>query len=151
MTDQQNKLTQNEPAQNNIRPALLTFLCILSFIGSGLSSVSNIFVFFNHELLTGMLDSGVFDEFGFDMKILTDTNKQYFIITGLLHIISFVGVRHMWNLRRAGFHIYAISQLLMLIVSTMFIYRPANVFPFFDLVLAAIFILMYLRFRDIMD
>jgi len=72
------------------------------------------------------------------------------MITGLLQIISFTGVVQMWNLRRTGFHLYAIAQLLMLIVSTIYVYKPTNTFPMFDLLFASLFILLYLRFRNIM-
>jgi len=133
------------------RPQLLTVLSILSFIGSGLSSVSNLFVFLNHDLLIETITSGVFDDMGFDLGILTDTNTSYFLLMGLLNIVSFTGVRQMWSLRKTGFHIYSISQLLMLIVSTVYVYKPSGVFPMFDLVFTAFFILFFLRFRDIMD
>jgi hypothetical protein len=134
----------------NKRPVLLTVLCILSFIGSGLASLSNIFIYFNHDVLLRTIEEGVLSDLGFDLSIILNVEPAYFLISGLLNIISFTGVRHMWMLRRAGFHLYAISQLMMLIVSTLYIYKPSGVFPMFDLLLASTFILLYLRFRDIM-
>jgi len=133
------------------RPQLLTFLCILSFIGSGLGSVSNLFVYFNHELILEMLQEEAFQELEYNFEMFAKVNRNYFIISGLLQIISFNGVRFMWKLRRAGFHLYAIAQLLMLIVSTIYIYKPIDTFPMFDLLLTTVFILLYLRFRDQMN
>lgn len=130
------------------RPQLLTFLCILSFIGSGLGSVSNLFVYFNHELILEMLQEEAFQALEYNFEMFAKVNRNYFIISGLLQIISFNGVRFMWKLRRAGFHLYAIAQLLMLIVSTIYIYKPMDTFPMFDLLLTTVFILLYLRFRD---
>ncbi|MDP2236822.1 MAG: hypothetical protein Q8J88_10345 [Bacteroidales bacterium] len=132
----------------NKRPVLLTTLCILSFIGSGMASLSNIFIYFNHDVLLRTIEEGILSDMGFDLSIMLKVEPAYFLISGLLNIISFTGVRHMWRLRRAGFHLYAISQLLMLIVSTLYIYKPSGVFPMFDLLLASTFILLYLRFRD---
>lgn len=142
-------MIQNE--NQRVRPGLLTFLCVLSFIGSGLAAVSNFFVYFNHAIVLEMIEQESFEAMGFDLDIFGRINRSYFLISALLQVISFNGVRLMWNLRRAGFHLYAISQLLILIVSTIYIYKPEGVFPMFDLVLATLFILLYLRFRDLMD
>lgn len=138
-------MTITKPEQ---RPQLLTSLCILSFIGSGLGAVSNLFVYFNHDLILDALQEETFQALEYNFDLFAKVNRNYFIISGLLQIISFNGVRFMWKLRRAGFHLYAIAQLLMLIVSTIYIYKPVNTFPMFDLLLTTVFILLYLRFRD---
>ncbi len=130
------------------RPPLLIFVAILSFIGSGLSALSNLFVYFNYDLLLGMIDSELMEDFSLDLSIFTNTDRNYFILTGLLNVVSFSGVRLMWRLRWKGFHVYSISQLLMLIVSTIYIYRPNATFPTFDLMLTLLFILSYFRMRD---
>ncbi|PKP53072.1 MAG: hypothetical protein CVT92_05735 [Bacteroidetes bacterium HGW-Bacteroidetes-1] len=140
----------NFPSPNR-RPTLLTVICVLSFIGSGMAAISNLFVFFNHETLIETINSGMFNELGFNLDILLNVNPYYFLLAGLLNVVSFVGVKNMWALRRAGFHLYAVSQLLILIISTVFIYKPSGTFPMFDLALASMFILLYLRFREIMD
>lgn len=130
------------------RPQMLTILCVLSFLGSGLGAVSNLFVYFNHDLILEVLQEETFKTLDYNFDIFAKVSRNYFIIAGLLQIISFNGVRFMWRLRRAGFHLYAIAQLLMLIVSTIFIYKPMDTFPMFDLLLTTLFILLYLRFRD---
>ncbi|HOI31655.1 MAG: hypothetical protein PHG67_02115 [Bacteroidales bacterium] len=142
-------MQQNE--NQSLRPGLLTFLCVLSFIGSGLAAVSNFFVYFNHTVVLEMIEQESFEAMGFDFSLFGRIDRSYFLISAFLQVISFNGVRLMWNLRRTGFHLYAISQLLMLIISTIYIYKPEDVFPMFDLVLATLFILLYLRFRDRMN
>jgi len=133
------------------RPQLLTILCILTFIGSGLGSVSNFFVYFYYNQIGELIQQENFPDLGFDLSIFTSISKSYFIISAMLQVISFTGARMMWQMRKAGFHMYAISQLLMLIVSTIYIYKPSGVFPMFDLLLASTFILLYLRFRESMQ
>ncbi len=133
------------------RPALLTFLCVLSFIGSGLSAVSGFFVFINHQLILEMLTEEVIEQFGVPLQTFITVPRQFFLFVALLNVVSFVGVRYMWKLRRPGFHLYAISQLLIIILSTVFIYKPSDVFPGFDLMLTSLFILLYLRFREVMS
>lgn len=141
-------MTFTKPGQ---RPQLLTFLCVLSFVGSGLGAVSNLFVYFNHSVILEMLDEETFKTIGYNFDLFAKIDRNYFILTGLLQIISFNGVRFMWKMRRAGFHLYAIAQLMMLIVSTIYIYKPANSFPMLDLLLTTVFILLFLRFRDQMQ
>jgi len=140
---------QIEPQKK--RPSLLTLLCVLSFIGAGLATVSNFFVYFNYAMIVEMIEQESIEAMGFDLGFFGRIDRSYFLISALLQVISFNGVRLMWNLRKAGFHLYAVSQLLILIVSTIYIYKPADMFPMFDLLLATIFILLYLRFRDQMD
>jgi len=102
-------------------------------------------------MIVEMIEQETFEAMGFDLGFFGRIDRSYFLISALLQVISFNGVRLMWILRKAGFHIYAVSQLLILIVSTIYIYKPADMFPMFDLLLATIFILLYLRFRDQME
>lgn len=132
------------------RPRQLTVLCVLSFIGSGAGAFSNLFIFLLHPVFLDAIATGKYDDLGFDLSFFSAIDKAYFLITGLLQVISFSGVVQMWSLRRSGFHLYAIAQLLMLIVSTIYVYKPTNTFPMFDLMFASLFILLYLRFRNIM-
>jgi hypothetical protein len=133
------------------RPSLLTFLCILSFTGSGLTAISGLFVFINHQLIGEIITDEALSQYGMQLQMFKAIPRQFFLLTAMLNIVSFVGVRFMWRLRRPGFHLYAISQLLILIVSTVYIYKPSGTFPGFDLMLTTFFILLYLRFREIMS
>jgi hypothetical protein len=142
---------QQNSDKGTSRPSLLTFLCILSFIGSGLSAVSGFFVYINHQVIQEMLTDEVMEQFGMPLQSFVSVPRQFFLLAALLNVVSFVGVRYMWRLRRPGFHLYAISQLLIIIISTIFIYKPAGVFPGFDLMLTTLFILLYLRFREVMS
>lgn len=145
-------MTELETNKNQLkRPVALTVLCVLSFIGSGMTALSNLFVYLNHGTVKETIESGMLGEMGIDISFILRIDRVYFLLSGLLNIISFTGVRHMWSLRKAGFHLYAISQLLLLIVSTIYVYKPSGVFPGFDLLLASFFILLYLRFREIMS
>ncbi len=133
------------------RPPVLTFICILSFIGSGLTALSNLFVYVNYNLVMESLQSMDFDLFEFDPALFLAIKRPYFILTGLLAIFSFLGVKRIWNLQKIGLHMYAIAQILLLIVSSIHIYRPIGQIPIFDLMLTTLFILMYLRFKEIMN
>ncbi len=139
-----------EITPNPTRPQALTFLCVVSFIGAGLGAVSGLFLYMFHAEVIATINSGAYKDIGFDMTVFSKINRNYFLYTGLLQAVALTGVRGMWVLRSLGFHYYAISQLLMLIVSTIYIYRPSGVFPTFDVIFSSLFILLYFRFKDIM-
>lgn len=142
---------QTENTTQN-RPKLLAFLCILTFIGSGASAFSNLFMYFYFDQIPALIDLNIISDLQKEyLDVVLGINKKYYLYSGLLNIISFVGARLIWNLRKTGLHTYAISQILILIVSTIYVYNPNGTFPTFDLLFAATFILLYFRFQNIMN
>ena len=133
-------------SQNN-RPGLLSFLCTLSFIGSGITAISNLFIYFNHAIVVEVMQEFDWEAFEMNPSFFLDVKKNYFLFAGLLNVISFTGVRQMWFMRKVGFHLYVLSQLLILIVSTIYVYRPAGFFPVYEVLVVLIFILWYYRFQ----
>jgi hypothetical protein len=133
------------------RPQLLTVLCILSFFGGGMGAISSFTVFMFYDIFIQAIESASSDTGMFNLEILASIDRVYFLLNGLLMVISFTGVMQMWGMKKAGFHLYALSQLMVLIVSTIYIYKPMDQFPMFDLLLTSLFILLYLRFRNIMN
>jgi hypothetical protein len=47
----------------------------------------------------------------------------------------------MWKYKKGGFHLYTTSQILLLIVAT--IYLTGMPFPYFDVLLTAMFVYIY--------
>jgi hypothetical protein len=84
----------------NKRPLLLTILCVISFLGSGMAALSNLFIYFNHDVLLKTIEEGMLKDIGIDLSIMTNVEPIFFMISGLLNIISFTGVRHMWTLAK---------------------------------------------------
>jgi hypothetical protein len=141
----------NNGGQVRKRPQLLSILCVLSFIGSGLAAVSSFFTYLFYDVVVEAIATGEFDEELLALDFFATISKEYFILHGMLMVVSFTGVWQMWNLRRSGFHLYALSQILVLIVSSIYLYNPAGISPMFDMLLTTLFILLYLRFRTIME
>lgn len=126
--------------QENIkRPDLLTVLCILTFIGSGLASISNLFVYLNHDFLLETIDKDL-DAF-FGQELVLELPKSLFLLSGIIYFSSLVGALLMWKLRKVGFHTYAISQIILLIVTT--VYLKSDNFPIFGILITILFILLY--------
>ncbi len=143
---------EQEALQNNNRPQLLSVFLILSMINGAVSSISNF-------ILYGMVDSlkeifGDSDTMNFmgmelDISLFTGIDKKFFLYQGLLFAVSFTGALLMWNYKKAGFHLYVLSQILLLIVSTIFL--PGMPFPYMDILLTGLFVYVYAKNLSLME
>lgn len=114
------------------RPTGLTIACVLSFINAGFQFLSNIFSFLAYNLMQEIGQSEEYyemmEKFAPDMEQLENTmqaqlavSRISYLLMALLYAASFYGVLQMWKLQKQGFHIYAIAQLLILIVTAVFV------------------------------
>lgn len=149
----------NEP--NPVRrPAGMTFLLILSLINAIYQIMGAIMMYFFAPAMRTMMDSGeleesvkmlvpsmdntMFDAMMDNMAAQLSVSPTYYLILALLFIGSLTGVIKMFKLQRIGFHIYSISQLLMLIAAVVYVYPHQVQHSFFSEFLTTIlFILMY--------
>lgn len=130
------------------RPEFLKALCILSFIGGGFSMISYGFMFLYFDEWVVAFQNGQFDEFlGILDKeavaLFLNVGSKFFFILSLLFSLSVVGVYFMWKLRKTGFHMYSIAQILILIVQQVFL--PSLPFPLIPFLITLTFILLYYR------
>jgi hypothetical protein len=132
--------------ENKGRPELLTILCTLTFIGSGISMLANGILFlvfdqvrevFNQQESYSFLGSEI------DFSFLAGISTWFFLAMGLTQALSFTGVYEMFKLRKRGFHLYAMAQIMLLIIPKLFI--PSLPFPLFELMISTIFILLYYK------
>lgn len=128
-----------DPNEQSKRPELLTVLCILTFIGSGLGVISNFFVLTSYSSVQELVASGELIFPGID--ILLSVDKAYFLIGFILSSISLFGAYNMWKLKRIGFHLYTIAQILLLIVP--YFYFQNYGFPYFGLLTTVTFVFLY--------
>lgn len=142
------------------RPLGMTILLVLSLTNAIYQIISALFTFFLMPVLKEMYENGQFEELmeGFmssldptmletmmdNLAIQLAVNPFYYLIMALLYAGSLVGVLKMFKLQRLGFHIYSISQLLILIAEVAFIYSKMPQSPFFNAFLTTLlFILIY--------
>jgi hypothetical protein len=125
--------------KNTTRPPLLTFLCVLTFIGSGLMMFSFMMLglFYNTFVTTAL--EAYKDLPGMD--IIMGTPPWAFVVTALAYSLSLSGALLMWKMRKAGFHAYTLAQFVLLFLSSFIIY-PGNI-SFGDLLLSLLFVLLY--------
>lgn len=124
------------------RPVFLTVLCILSFISSGLGSITALLTpLFADTIIEFLQNAPGFDETQMYETIqVLQAGWGFYAITFLLAVGSFIGVFFMWNLRKTGFHFYAISNLGLLLTPMLLFGMPTNWTSIF---FTASFILLY--------
>ncbi len=133
------------------KPDLLKVLLILTFIGSGLTMFSNLIIFgFFDQIKVMFATQGSYSFFGtkMDLTPFFNLNPAFYLIQGLLSALSFAGAIFMWDLRKIGFHFYALAQISLLIVPKLFI--RGLPFPGLELLISFLFVLLYYKFLKIM-
>ena len=83
------------------------------------------------------------DEFEAAMEAQFAVSRVSYLLQALLYIGSFIGVLYMWRLQKKGFHIYAISQILLLIVTAALVTSVTGAPIIGSVILTAIWIGIY--------
>ena len=142
------------------RPTGMTILLVLSFINACLQIFINLTMYIGTPMMNEMISSGQMEEImapflsGMDESMVDAVMAQmtfrasispvFYLWTFLLYIGSLVGVLQMFKLQRVGFHIYSISQLLILIVGVVYVYTKQKPNPLLSEFLTTLmFILIY--------
>lgn len=99
------------------RSSGLTFICILTFIGSGFSAFAFFVIFLiYYEIPTIIAQEGFpMDNEGI-LALIKNAGRHFFLAMTVLYLISFTGAVMMWKQNRKGFHFYTIAQLMMLLI-----------------------------------
>lgn len=135
--EENSHITDNQPK----RPQLLTVLCILTFIGSGMGVFGFLVVSVNFEATIEIMKT-VYAGMP-EASFLLDAPREFFIISFVLSAASLLGAIMMWNLRKAGFHFYTSAQIINLVLP--FIYFGSQVNPLFNIIFTALFVYLYAR------
>ena len=129
------------PESKPQRPILLTVLCILTFIGSGMNLFSSlviagfydVFVEIAHEFAEKFKLPGI--------DLLMEAKPMFFIVSGVFYAGSLVGAVLMMRLKKTGFHIYTVFQILLIITPMYFMHLASPGIP--ELLFSGLFILLY--------
>ena len=138
----------------------MTILLVLSFLNACWNIVSSLISYVVTPRLADMVQSGQIEammapysaiigeeeqQLALDgMKMMAQIDPKYWLFLGLLFIGSMVGVVKMFKGDKRGLHVYAISQILMLIDKSIYLYpkQPQSGLVS-DLMLTLVFILLY--------
>jgi len=98
------------------RPVFLTILCVLSFISSGLGSLFAIITPLISDIMIDFLKKTPdYDEIMMDETIMIlQAGWGFYLITFALSFCSLIGAFLMWQLKKIGFHFYALSNIGLL-------------------------------------
>jgi len=132
---------QQLPEVQPRRPGLLTVLCILTFIGSGMYFVSSLFIatFYDFYLQVAQEFAEKFKIPG--MEQLTQIKPVFYIVSAILYAGSVAGAALMMRLKKNGFHIYTISQILLILAPMYFMHLSSP--GALDILLSGLFIFLY--------
>lgn len=124
------------------RPSGLSMICVLTFIGSGISALSSLMVFTGFDLIPSVpMDARLFPEAQDVKDIVMSAGRWFFLIMAVLYFISFTGATMMWKLKKIGFHCYTFSQMLMFLIPILMI--QGYIVPISSVLITSAFIGMY--------
>jgi len=130
--------------EENQRPGFLTFLCVLTFIGSGFSLLSNLIMPAALPTLVEMFrNSPSIPENVVEVyeQMLTIPVWQFYL-SALFYATSILGAIYMLKMKKIGFHIYVVSQLILLCIGQ-FLMSESSKPNYFGLFLTLLFIGLY--------
>ncbi|MDR0603533.1 MAG: hypothetical protein LBG80_04430 [Bacteroidales bacterium] len=147
---------QKNPDEDSVQktpdktPTRLMVLCILTFIWSGFSLLAYlIFFFMYHSLLDmmTMLASSMenslpnYATYYNDMaEMFRNTPQYFFLLMTIPCLLSIAGSGCMIRMRKLGFHLYVVGQILLLGFPILI---QKQGFGFFELLLSIVFIALY--------
>jgi hypothetical protein len=132
-----NPVQVNTPKRRN----LLGILCILTFIGSGMNFISSVMISVFYDQFTVLADS-ISKSFSLPgLEMMLEGGSLFFLISALIYLGCITGAILMWKLKKAGFHVYTIFQIL-LVFSPMYFFHLPSPSPY-DIILSGIFIILY--------
>jgi len=110
----------NVSGQEGKRPTLLTVLCILTFIGSGLSTLLFLLATIAFGAVSGMMGKVP------GMEALVAGGVAFFAVCFILSGVSLFGAIQMWKMKKMGFYMYAGANLVAFILPIAMLGLPFN-------------------------
>ncbi len=127
---------------SNVRPSALSHICILTFIGSGMSAMVFFMIFMIYDSIPALVLQEEFATNAINLnEIISKAGRYFFLLMTILYILSLAGAMMMWKLKKSGFHLYAIAQMLMLLLPFFMVTDYSITFP--NALITALFIGAY--------
>ncbi len=130
-----------DPQLPEKRQTLLTVLCILTFVGSGLNLVSSWMFAAFYDIFVIVIKEFA-DKFNIPgVDAILEAKPLFFFLSGVFYVGSIIGAVLMMRLKKAGFHVYTIFQILLVISPMYFMHLPGP--NFLDILFSGTFIILY--------
>ena len=131
------------PFERNERPGFLTFLCVLTFIGSGFSLLTYLIApLFAPYFVEVVSQSPALSSTVEIYEQMAETPMWQFYLLAFFYATSIMGAVYMLKMKTIGFHIYVISQLTILCIGQFIVggfFKPTV----FSLLITVLFISLY--------
>jgi glucose dehydrogenase len=75
------------------------------------------------------------------LEMIMEGKSIFFAVSALIYAGCITGAILMWKLKKAGFHVYTIFQILLILSPMYFFHLPSP--SLLDIILSGIFILLY--------
>ena len=133
--------TQQLPETQAARPGMLTVLCILTFIYSGMQLFSSLVITGFYDLFMQMAQefSEKFKMPGFEL--IREVKPLFFLVSAFLYAGSITGAIFMMRLKKTGFHIYTIFQILLILSPMYFMHQSSP--GMLEVLFSGLFIFLY--------
>ncbi len=130
------------------RLKILRFLCILTYIGSGISALAFLFFASFYDTIK-LLDLNPYDsEMQENFRMMLSFSRTFFFLSSALYFVSIRGAFLMHRLKKTGFHFYTASQILLLILPM--IMMKGFITSGFNVFITAAFVFAYSGFLKYM-
>jgi hypothetical protein len=119
---------QHEPQEEAKRPLFLSVLCILTFISCGLSVLGSLSI----TPMADVMIKVVKETEGYDPAVYADqflvwkAGWGFYMLVLFFTLCSLTGAILMWNLKKMGFHFYAISNIILFYLPILWVGIPFN-------------------------
>ena len=124
---------EEQKTEGQKRPVLLTVLCILTYIGSGLGILGGLLMVIGAGGALSFL--GRIPGFGGGGGLMS-----YSIVSLLLAVVLLFSAIQMWKLKKLGFYLYATVKVIGFILPIVWLGLPFNIV---SLIIIAVFIVLY--------
>jgi chromate transport protein ChrA len=75
------------------------------------------------------------------MELFLGAKPIYFAVTAVINALAVAGAIRMWQMRKQGFHMYTVAQILVIIAPMYFFRLPSP--DFFSILLSGVFVMLY--------
>jgi len=116
---EQNVNTNTEAKQ---RPVFLTVLCILTFIGSGLIILGYILGFFALNFIDSLPSNLMIND-----RNISEIEFSEIILYLIMGFSSLAGAILMWKLKKIGFWLYTVANILLIIIPCFYNYGSMEI------------------------
>ena len=130
------------------RPRSLSVLCILTFVFTGLGILSSLITPLTADIVIEFMKaSPSYDEetMGESLRVI-GAGWGYYLTTLVFTLGSLTGAILMWNQKKLGFHFYASSNLLIMVVPMLFLNITISWFAIFFAIAFISFYAFHLKF-----